>query len=244
MPDGTDVSDLADLVGPPDDDQTIVGLSPREQLLVWVGFPVLGALAGWLVKLAASAVQELGWIPLPGRFRFVAELASHEPYATVGSVVLGVGVGVVVAMFTIGEDLRVTIDAEHLCLRRDEDERQLDRTDISALFVEDKTLVILGLRGEELAREPCDHGKQLAEALIGHGYPWRADDPFADGYRRWVPDLPGLPEGADALLRARARAIEEDDTDDACQLRQELADLGVVVRDDGGKQFWRLVDPA
>jgi cysteinyl-tRNA synthetase len=49
-----------------------------------------------------------------------------------------------------------------------------------------------------------------------------------------VPGVDGLPPGADALLTAR-----EKNSDDADELRAELARLGVVVRDEKGKQYWR-----
>lgn len=206
-----------------------------------MGFPLLGGLGGWLVKLLAGWIKDLGWVPLPGRFRIAVELATAEPYATVGSVVVGVAVGGIVALIAIGEDLRVSIDNDGIHLRRGDDEQHIDRAEVSAVFLEDGALVILGSRSEELARETCDHGKKLADALTDHGFPWVPSDPHAEDYRRWVPDLPGLPDGADALLRAREQALKEDDVDDARQLRDELADLGVVVRDDGTRQFWRRI---
>ncbi|MFJ7078113.1 hypothetical protein [Streptomyces sp. NPDC098781] len=53
--------------------------------------------------------------------------------------------------------------------------------------------------------------------------------------------LPGLPEGADALMRARAAARERDGgADDSRELRGELLKLGVVVRDEGKRQYWRV----
>ena len=50
---------------------------------------------------------------------------------------------------------------------------------------------------------------------------------------------PDLPQAADAFLRARARALRDDKKDDAAELRDELAKLGVVVRDEKKKQYWR-----
>jgi hypothetical protein len=50
---------------------------------------------------------------------------------------------------------------------------------------------------------------------------------------------PDLPQAADAFLRARARALKDDKTDDVAELRDELARLGVVVRDEKKKQYWR-----
>jgi hypothetical protein len=50
--------------------------------------------------------------------------------------------------------------------------------------------------------------------------------------------MPGLPAGANALFTAREKA----DSDDSRELRSELAKLGVLVRDDKGKQYWRLAE--
>ena len=41
------------------------------------------------------------------------------------------------------------------------------------------------------------------------------------------------------MLSMRARALKEKK---AADLRAELINLGVVVRDEGGKQYWRLAD--
>jgi hypothetical protein len=54
-----------------------------------------------------------------------------------------------------------------------------------------------------------------------------------------VEDLPELPTGANAILRARARALERGDTEDAAQLRRELGKLGIVVREEAKRQSWR-----
>ena len=41
------------------------------------------------------------------------------------------------------------------------------------------------------------------------------------------------------LLKARARALDKGDGDEAVQLRADLARLGVVVRDENKRQYWR-----
>ncbi|WP_425388254.1 CysS/YqeB C-terminal domain-containing protein [Amycolatopsis taiwanensis] len=52
--------------------------------------------------------------------------------------------------------------------------------------------------------------------------------------RTWTP-------AANALLNARARALRKSESgDDAKDLRTELARLGVVVKDQDKKQYWRL----
>ena len=114
------------------------------------------------------------------------------------------------------------------------------------MFLDGKQLVLLGHETDELAREGGDlpDAERLEAAFRAHGYPWvPGGDPHKDEYRRWVEDLPDLPAGADAVLKARARALDRGDKEDAAQLRQELGKLGIVVRDEGKRQFWRRTRP-
>lgn len=70
---------------------------------------------------------------------------------------------------------------------------------------------------------------------------WADADPHLAEFRRWVPGTPGLPEGANALFKAREKALKKQgDAEDARELRKELARLGVVVRDEDRRQCWRL----
>jgi hypothetical protein len=81
----------------------------------------------------------------------------------------------------------------------------------------------------------------LDNAFIAHGYSWRADgDPYAAEFRLWIEQTPGLPEGANALFTARAKAIAAR-SDDATALRAELLRLGIVVREEKHRQYWRKV---
>jgi hypothetical protein len=119
--------------------------------------------------------------------------------------------------------------------------RRVPRASTGAVFLDGKQLVLLGHATDELAREGGDlpDAKRLQAAFLAHGFPWLTADPHQDEYRRWVEDLPELPAGADAIFRARARALDRGDKEDAEQLRQELGRLGIVVREVGKRQFWR-----
>ncbi|MBW4721618.1 YqeB family protein [Saccharothrix obliqua] len=207
--------------------------------LVWTGFPVLGAAVLWGVQAAADWVVSLPWAPLRGPFELVASIP--EPQATLGAIGLGVLVGLAVAFIAAQERLSVEVADEMVVLNRGGEERAVDRTKVAGVFLDGKRLVILGLAAEELAREKSDlKGEELADAFQRHGYPWLPEDPYRDEFRRWVEDVPGLPPGANALLKARAKALKNDDEKDVAQLRAELARLGVVVREERKRQFWRL----
>jgi hypothetical protein len=219
---------------------TVVAPPPAERALVWIGFPLIGAGAGWLLKALAEWATSLPWVPFKGPLELVASVP--EPYATIGSLALGIVGGLVVAVLAEQDYVRVTVDDDKVTVARGGSSRQVRRASVAAVFVDGKQLVLLGHATEELDRQGGDlpDVKRLQAAFAVHGYPWAAGgDPHKDDYRRWVEDLPDLPAGANAVLRARARALDRGDEEDAAQLRQELGKLGIVVREEGTRQFWR-----
>lgn len=216
-------------------------VSPRmgELALVWGGFPLIGAGVGWLLTAIAGAVAGLPWVPGQDWFRLLAKLP--RPEVELGALALGALAGLVVAGIAAWEQLRVVVAADSVRLRCDGQDQDVPRRAVRAVFLDRRDLVLLGEADEELARERCDLGaERLAAAFRRHGWPWVQADPHRDAYRLWVEGLPGLPAGADALLRARQRAVDRNRRDDARELRRELARLGVVVRDERKRQYWRL----
>ena len=214
-----------------------------ELAVFWAGFPALGAGAGWLLSNYAGWVAELPWAPVQRLFELIDGLPDTQ--ASIGGMTIGVLGGLLVAGIGTAERLTVTVDTERARLRRDGSTREIGRRQVRAVFPDGKHLVLLGTDDHELAREKSDlSAGRLAAAFRAQGWPWTDADPHRDAYRRWVPDLPGLPAGADALLRARQRALEKDKGGEARELRDELARIGVVIRDDRNRQYWRLTRPA
>jgi hypothetical protein len=204
----------------------------------WLGLAAVGAGLGWLLTLVADWVAGLTWAPLQGPFELVAGLP--EPHATIGALVVGALAGLVLAGFVDQEALTVRVSRTEVRLSRPGTTRIVDRPTVATAFLADERLVLLGRGSEELAREPCHLPKaRLAAAFTGHGIAWADADPYADAYRRWVPETPDLPPGANALFAARERALKAGDTHDVEELRAELARLRVVVRDEAKRQYWR-----
>jgi hypothetical protein len=142
--------------------------------------------------------------------------------------------GLVLAGIGQYESLKVIVSQDNVRLVRKGATQDIPRDSIAAAFLDRKELVLLGQQDEELAREPSDlNGKQLEDTFRQHDCPWLAEDPHRDEFRRWVPDSDGLPPGANALLKAREKG------EDLAELRAELAKLGVVVRDEKKRQYWR-----
>lgn len=223
---------------------TVVRVPAGERALIALGFPVLGMAAGWGLIAAADWVAGLDWAPFQGPVKVVSKIP--EPWATLGAVALGLVVGVLLVLTAIGERLTVTVRHDAAVLARaDSPARSVARGDVAAVFTDGKALVLQGADGAEHAREVSDlRAADLRAAFTGHGYPWRDDDPYAGRFRLWVPDLAGLPEGANALLAARAKALKKHEAEESAVLLAELHRLGVVVRVEKGRQYWRTATPS
>jgi uncharacterized membrane protein YeaQ/YmgE (transglycosylase-associated protein family) len=218
--------------------ETIVADPPWVRTLVWIAFPPLGAAFGWLLDVLVGWVASWPGGPFHGAFELADKIP--KPYAAIGWVILGAVVGLWLVYEAEKEWLTVTVSADQVTLARRGSVREIARTSVSAVFRDGKRLVLLGLDTEELAREKCElNADRLRDAFVAHGFPWRDGDPCAGDYRRWVEDVPELSAGANALLKARARALAKGERDDAAELRAELAKTGIVVRDEHKRQSWR-----
>jgi hypothetical protein len=207
--------------------------------LMWIGFPALGGGAGWALPWVLDRLAEVSFPFMRAPIEFAASIP--EPWATLGFVAAGCVGGLLIAGEWHEEALAVEVSRASVTLTRKGREQTVPGTRIAWVYRDGSTLVLLDPGGRELAREPSDlELKRLRDAFTRHGYRWADEDPFTGTYRRWVEDLPDLPAGADALFRARQRALDRGDKKDAAQLRTELGKLGVVVRDEGKTQFWRL----
>ncbi|WP_144118605.1 YqeB family protein [Catellatospora sichuanensis] len=224
--------------------ETVVAVPAGERALIAWGFPIAGMAVGWLLKAAAGWIAGLSWAPLQGPFKLIAQIP--EPWATVGALALGLVAGLLLVLTAIGERLTVTVRDDAAVLARvDGPSHTVGRSVVAAVFVDGKQLVLQGADGWEHARESSDlRSAELRAAFTAHGYPWRDDgDPHRHLFRLWVPDLPGLPEGANALLAARAKALSKRAEAESAVLREELRRLGVLVREEQRRQYWRLAAP-
>lgn len=222
----------------PPPEATVVAEPRWVWALVWLGLPVLGSVVGLLVVPLARWVASLPWAPLQGPFELVERYGGVQ--LTIGLVVVGAAAGLLLAAMGAAERLTVTVSDAGVTLAREGKERYFDRSAVTAAFRDGKQLVLQGATTAELARDKTDLGTdELAAAFTRHGFRWHDTDPYAEQLRRWVPDSLGLPDGANAVLAARALAVEKARSDDADELRAELMKLGVVVRDENKRQYWR-----
>ncbi len=214
---------------------TIVPTPWWARTLVWLCLPAAGA------ALALLLLGVLVWLPLPGPFHLIRDLS--DEVATITGLAVGGLLGLMLAALVDRESLTVRITTTEVVLTRPGARRSVPRGEIAVAFRDRDQLILLGRTGKELAHEPCHLSRdRLQSAFAGYGIAWADQDPYAEAYRRWVPDLPELPPSANAVFAARQKAVEAGDDGDKQELRDELGRLGFVVRDHRKRQYWRRVD--
>ncbi|MGP4020249.1 YqeB family protein [Saccharopolyspora sp. 5N708] len=204
----------------------------------WIFCPLLGALVVFLLRLVSTWVAALPWAPFQGVFELAA--SAPDPWGTVGAIAIGAIIGVGFAGLMAQERLAVTVSAQQVALAVGRSQQHVERAGIGSVFVDGKHLVLLDDSGAELVRQKSDLDKRsLRRAFTEHRYPWRDKDPFAGHYSLWVEDTPELSLRINTLLAARDRALRKRDGKEAALLRTELANRGILVRDERKRQYWR-----
>lgn len=215
-----------------------LGLSIGDTVSLFVVAPVAGGGVGLALPWVAQRVAGLPWFPFQGPLELLASLEAGWGMAIglVAGLVLGVGLAIV----TVGDTMRVTVAADEITFGKGGTARIIARANVSAVFLDHKSLVVLERGSREVVREEIDAKRQQIErALRLHDYPWCAEDPYADAFARWVPNTPELPGSVNAILTARERALRENNREDARELRADLMNKGYVVREKTIRQYWR-----
>ncbi|OOC53517.1 MULTISPECIES: YqeB family protein [Nocardiopsis] len=216
-------------------------------VFLWTVFPLLGAGIGWTLSQVPGWLARVPvWVhqlPLvPGEEQTALLARLDGPVLTAVLVVLGILAGGFVALSSYDDMTAVEVAGDGVRVTRSGTTTAFERARVDAAFMDGRELVLLGPDTAELTRERTDHGgERLRAAFEAHGYPWYDGDPHRDEFQRWVDGMPGLEQHSQALLRARQDALKAGDADDGAELREELARLGVVVREEGGRQYWRPV---
>ncbi|MFD4949123.1 hypothetical protein ACFWNT_43210 [Streptomyces sp. NPDC058409] len=135
---------------------TVVRQKMLDRILVAAGFPALGAVAGWLLKLLANWADSWPWIPWEGPVELINN--APEPTVTIVLMVIGALAGGVIVLMAEHGYVTVTIEDNQVTTARGHSGQSVPRTAVNAVFADGKRLVVLGKRGEELAVENKNEG--------------------------------------------------------------------------------------
>lgn len=218
--------------------KTILEFSRIEKIMIIFTPMILGAIIGWFLPLIAKWILKLPFIPLEKLFIFVSH--GNNFWVSIIAMIIGIVAGIISSIVILNESLKVMITDSNIELQTGDNQEIINKNDISSIFIENKTLIILGNHSNELYREIIESKRETTkEAFLYHHYPWKEEDPFINQYKRWVLGHTDFSEQTNALLYARGHALKNDEKDEAKQLRKDLAQLDVVIRDDKNAQYVR-----
>ncbi|MDV6264598.1 YqeB family protein [Rhodococcoides yunnanense] len=221
-------------------DATVFGWTTRELVALVAGFALVAGIIGAAVPFVA------GWASrLPTDLQPIFELAdSYDRWiAVVVFTVVGLVGGAVLATKVLYQLAKITFTDTAIRVERSGSSFVVPRTEVSAVFVDEEQLVVLGVDSGQRIRSDVIRGTadKLRNASRRHGYTWFDQDPHADLFRRWQPDTADLPPAANALLKVRADALEKQSAEELDELGEELQKLGYVVRQTETAQYWRPI---
>ncbi|WIM93960.1 hypothetical protein ACTOB_005955 [Actinoplanes oblitus] len=211
-----------------------LGFSPPDRLLITCGPAALGLLlTAALPAIARWALRSPVGLPFRPVVVLISRVDSAWELAIQAAILVVAGL---LATAAISESLtHITVTPDRLRLG----ERELPRSEITALFPEGDTLVVLDRESRQMVRcEPRARRRVLAATFAEFGYPWRDTDPYTSLYRPWKSG-DDLPPEVDAVLSARAAVLRRKAAKEAGELRAALEKLGFSVRDEDGHQLWR-----
>ncbi|NMD94055.1 hypothetical protein HF877_01375 [Rhodococcus sp. BL-253-APC-6A1W] len=210
-----------------------------------IGFVLIGLLlgcgVGFILNPVGSWVLELlGGVPAPVRIAMTLPLVWQVPVLGI----LGALLGLFIAAEGEKEALKLTVSDDRLILDQHGHTRVVPRGAISAIFADGKDFVVDGAEGRQIVRYKATDISidAAADALRAHRYPWiGATDPHAHKYSPWIDGNGDSTDDEDHAFRARRRALEKKDRQEAEAALERLQSFGLVVRDrQGGQEFRRL----
>jgi hypothetical protein len=214
---------------------TTVRMAEGWPWLFRVAGPVVGAGVGAVVAPVVRWLLERFDVA-PGPLRVLAALPTV--WAVVVCTALGLAGGLWVASVARKESLTVSVDGSSVTLEKDGDTVRLPRERVGSARRDGKDLVLLDAHDVELARRDASDlsWASLRAAFEEHGYRWDGSSERDDRFRRWVDGDPDLGSDEHDLLRTRARALFDERSGAAAELRDRLRERGVVVRDRASSQ--------
>lgn len=225
-----------------DQSHTLIGVTKTAAYFLYAALGMIGLTIGYFIPQIAKWALSLQWIHFEGPLRIITSFQGSSAAFITALLVMSAGIWFAHSVIAMLLSVKITDDTVELITGKKVQTIRSD--DIALVFIDHKRLVLLGTAGYELVREEFDEKPvKVEKAFRKHKYKWAADgDPFKGQFRRWIPDAPDLSPGAHALLKARHNALKDEETDDVEEFRLELAQLGIVVRDEGTRQYWRKAE--
>lgn len=134
---------------------SVVRHSAGLHLFLWLAFPLLGGVIGWVLSQVPRWSQDLAWIPFRGPLELLDQLSGRT---TTGVLIdLGVILGGVVALTAYDDIVRIDVARDVVRFTRAGEAVEIPAADVAGAFTDGKFIVIVDSAGRELVPEKTDH---------------------------------------------------------------------------------------
>lgn len=229
-----------------DTSSTLLGPTKNQKSILYLSFAMIGLIVGYFATGIVKWIIGLSWIPYHQSFELVNKVllkiqSLSGDWSAIILAIIGACLGLFLAFLCIEEILRANISDQEIVIYKDDHTYAISKDEIQHVFLDEKELVIVDLNGQELLRETHHHKEKIVEdAFVFHRYPWEQGDPYEKEFQLWTAKTKEVSNAVHALMKAREKALEDKNDEEARELRKGLADLNIVVRTRGTKQYWRF----
>lgn len=217
-----------------------LGLNAFEKGLIII-IPILIAAIFYYLPYVTHWIEMIPFLSDNQLINFITSIESN--WLNRGLAVVGFMIGVFLSVFIFTEILKMEVNRDYVIVDIFDKKSEIKKTDIQSIFKEGKKLVIIGKDGFELLRQDTDYSTaKLENVFQKFHYPWVSEDPYINEFFQWTAGHDELSETANMMLYERRQAKRDDDEKKLKDLRHDLMEVGVVVKDRGESQLVRLVN--
>ncbi|AKG72861.1 YqeB family protein [Salinicoccus halodurans] len=217
-----------------------LGLNTIEKTLV-VAIPIILSIVSYFLPSLLLLIQEIPFLSDNQLVNFITGLES----AWIRWVLAGIGfiAGILLSLYIYTEILKIEVYRDYILIDIFDKKTKILKSDIESIFKEKKKLVIIDINGLEFLRENTDYSPgRLKDVFQKYHYPWVKNDPHSGEFFEWSTDHTDLNERANDILYNRRQAMRADEEKTVKNLRQDLMEIGIVVKDKGDRQYVRITD--
>lgn len=218
---------------------SVIGLSFLEKLLAIVSPILLGIIGYFSPKL----LELIKGIPLFADSKILELLNYINPFwLPIILMFIGAIAGILFSFIIYNDALKMKITSESIHISKDEQKKQITKSNVKTVFIEKRQVVVIDQAGREWLREPSDINPiKIKDTFLMHGFPWVEQDPYKQEYSLWKLEDERFSKRVNAILYERRNAIREGNSKKTEHLRKDLNELEVFVKDEGENQYVRSV---
>lgn len=216
-----------------------IGMGFLEKLIAAISPVVLGTI-GWFLPNLLELIKRTSVF---SDSKVIELLSSFNPlWVSIILMFVGGFIGILLSLTIYSEALKMSVNNQEIIINKDDKEKKIRKSEVKEIFMEDNTVVIIGNKSQELLSGNTDIKRnKIKEIFLYHHYPWSEQDPYVDEFDIWTLEDNAFGEKINAILYERRNAIREGDKKKAKNLKMDLNELGIVVKDRNEDQYVRKV---